>query len=258
MKLSNELTGSAENQEEYGFNLLIEEPPLQVLPSLAEAIGLEAAIIVQQLHYFERRGFGRKVNGVNWIFNTYEEWRKIFPFWSERTIRRMFVDLEKTGLVESCQPEGRMSRRKYYRLNRGVVNLLRKGKVQVPCGQTDRIVSPNWPLPITETTCIESKESKETVSGETASFSAQWKPLQGTKEQKLQRIKPPRDYPTERDFDTFLEQEGLDSITTYRDTLYSDLCDSKWHQWKGDAEKWVRIRDWKAYVRKLDTKIQRF
>ena len=33
-------------------NLLIEEPPLQVLPSLALAVGLNEAIILQQMHYW--------------------------------------------------------------------------------------------------------------------------------------------------------------------------------------------------------------
>jgi hypothetical protein len=32
-------------------SLLIEEPPMQVLPSLAAAIGLEEALFLQQLHY---------------------------------------------------------------------------------------------------------------------------------------------------------------------------------------------------------------
>lgn len=34
--------------------LLIEEPPLQVLPSLAVTIGLNEAIIIQQIHYWLR------------------------------------------------------------------------------------------------------------------------------------------------------------------------------------------------------------
>ena len=33
-------------------NLLINEPPLQVLPSLAAKIGLDNAIFIQQLHYW--------------------------------------------------------------------------------------------------------------------------------------------------------------------------------------------------------------
>lgn len=90
------------------------------------------------------------------------------------------------------------------------------------------------------------------VSSDNVSFSAQWKPDERTKEQKLRAIKPSNNYPSERTFDAFIESEELDGIVEYRPDLYSTLCDHKWHQWKDDLGKWVRIRDWKAYVRALD------
>ena len=36
--------------------LLVDEPPLIVLPSLAVAIGLAEAILLQQIHYWLRQG----------------------------------------------------------------------------------------------------------------------------------------------------------------------------------------------------------
>lgn len=99
-------------------NLLIQEPPLQVLPSLAEEIGLERALILQQLYYLLLdKNNGREVKGRKWIYNTYEEWQKTyFRFWSAITIKRYFIDMERKGYIVSCQPEGKMNRRKYYRL----------------------------------------------------------------------------------------------------------------------------------------------
>lgn len=106
--------------------LLISEPPLQVLPSLARAIGLNEAIVLQQLHWLlkdERNG--TLVNERRWIYNTIPEWReKFFPFWSEDTVMRIFQNLESMFLVDTCQPEGRESRRKYYRLNEGGISKL--------------------------------------------------------------------------------------------------------------------------------------
>ncbi len=123
-------------------SLLIEEPPLQVLPTLAVAVGLEEAIVVQQLHwYFRNPKNGREINGQRWIFNTYASWKKIFPWWSEITIKRIFIRLEGMHIVESCQPEGGISRRKYYRLNYGMINLMRKGKLSLPS-------SPFWRIDI--------------------------------------------------------------------------------------------------------------
>lgn len=250
------------NQAEYGFNLLIEEPPLQVLPSLAEAIGLEEAIVIQQLHYYERKGYGKTVKGMRWIFNTYEEWKKVFPFWSERTIQRIFLRLEGMHLVESCIPEGGISRRKYYRINRGGLNLLRKGKMKKPDSpscQVGTMVVPNMDVPNTKTTYIESKETKETPSrseeGE-PSFPSVWKPRPGDRESKLSRLRPPSSYPSETEFDSFLCSHSLDHIETYKFDLYSLLCQNKWHQWKPELQKWIRIRDWRAYVMALDLHIQ--
>jgi len=98
--------------------LIIEEPPLQVLPSLALVIGLHEAIILQQLHYLLRDPrFGRRIEEKQWIFNTAEDWRwQYFPFWTEKIIRKAMANLSRLNLIETIQPEGRVSRRKYYRI----------------------------------------------------------------------------------------------------------------------------------------------
>lgn len=78
--------------------LLINEPPLQVLPSLAVAIGLNEAIFVQQLHYWLHRVDNER-DGYPWVYNTYEGWLEQFPFWSLSTLRRVAGSLEKSGIV---------------------------------------------------------------------------------------------------------------------------------------------------------------
>lgn len=98
-------------------SLLITEPPLQVLPSLAKAIGLYQAIVLQQIHYLLLgSNNGKVIDGERWIFNTYEEWAGFFPFWDEQAIKRTMLSLERMGMIVSCQPEGGVSRRKYYRI----------------------------------------------------------------------------------------------------------------------------------------------
>lgn len=100
-------------------NLLINEPPLLVLPRLAKAIGLNEAIIVQQLHYWlENPKVGVTRDGFKWVFNTYDEWRENFPFWSIPTIQRTFISLEKRGIVISAQLDAKKhDQKKYYRIN---------------------------------------------------------------------------------------------------------------------------------------------
>ncbi len=83
--------------------LLIPEPPLQVLPSLAVALGLNEAIFLQQLHYLLlHRGHWR--DGRTWYYNTYPEWQTVFPFWSEPTIRRIIKRLEQQALSGAPRP----------------------------------------------------------------------------------------------------------------------------------------------------------
>lgn len=78
--------------------LLINEPPLQVLPSLAVAIGLNEAIFLQQLHYWLR--ISKHVHDDRvWVYNTYDGWREQFPFWSVPTLRRVVTSLRNANLI---------------------------------------------------------------------------------------------------------------------------------------------------------------
>jgi DNA-binding PadR family transcriptional regulator len=100
------------------MRLLIDEPPLQVLPSLATAIGLNKAIVLQQLHYWLQTS-SHQIEGKKWIYNTYEEWRKQFPFWSEKTIKRTFRELEKDGLIVTTTKfnKSKFDKTKWYTIN---------------------------------------------------------------------------------------------------------------------------------------------
>lgn len=78
--------------------LLIDDYPIQVLPKLAKEIGLNEAIILQQIHYWVNNSKHKK-NGRYWIYNSYKEWESQFPFWSNVTIRRTISSLEKQKLL---------------------------------------------------------------------------------------------------------------------------------------------------------------
>ena len=78
--------------------LLINESPLQVLPTLAIRIGLNEAIFLQQLHYFLSLSKHEK-DGRRWIYNSSADWQAIFPFWSAPTIRRVIASLEEQKLI---------------------------------------------------------------------------------------------------------------------------------------------------------------
>ncbi len=123
----------------------------------------------------------------------------------------------------------------------------------------ERVVSPRdyGSLPGRPEPSVEpsrSKETKATVANRPV-FSPLWKPIQGTKEQKLAWLKVPKSYPSEQEFEDFLNDEGLDSISAYRPDLYSELCNAKWHHWMDEPQRWERIINWRKFVEGLDLAI---
>jgi hypothetical protein len=83
-------------------SLLIERSPLQVIPALAVAIGLEEAIVIQQIHYWldKNRETGKYnthyKDNAWWCWNTVEEWQETnFPFWSVSTVYRILKRLRE-------------------------------------------------------------------------------------------------------------------------------------------------------------------
>lgn len=235
--------------------LLIQEPPLQVLPTLACRIGLNEALVLQQLHYLLRDPrHGKRIAEHQWIFNTYEQWvANYFPFWSVRTMERTFASLSKMKLVICCQPEGRISRRKYYRIDFDAL-----AKIPDPAKLADSM-PPKRRIPITKTTV--QRESKETSpvgdAGVFPEIEAIWKPISSSKAQQLKGIRTPRGIPSERQFEEFIADEGLDHIGMGKGgDLYARLSDQKWHHW-AFKRVWRPINDWRAYVRALDAKMER-
>ena len=102
-------------------SLLLDEPPLIVLPSLAIRVGLESAIVLQQLHYFIKINFKANRNiydGRPWVYNSYTGWQSIFPFLSTKTIQRIFANLKKSGIVVTGNyNKSAMDRMKWYTIN---------------------------------------------------------------------------------------------------------------------------------------------
>jgi DNA-binding PadR family transcriptional regulator len=102
-----------------------------VRPEFEKAVGHRPAIALQQLSWLlAQEKFGVELgDGRRYIYNTYAQWKSAyFENWSIPTIKRVFTSLEKGGWVDSKQPEGRRSRRKYYTLSPEGINLIRSAQ----------------------------------------------------------------------------------------------------------------------------------
>jgi uncharacterized phage protein (TIGR02220 family) len=105
--------------------LATKENPLVILPSLAMKIGLREAIILQQINYWLTKKGAHVIEGRRWTYDTYKEWQKQFPFWSETTIKRSFLNLEKQGLLISGNWNAlKMDKTKWYTINYEKLELL--------------------------------------------------------------------------------------------------------------------------------------
>lgn len=124
--------------------LLLDEHPLMVMPNLAKAIGLNEAIVLQQIHYWNE--MNKKTNnnfkdGYYWTFNSYDGWCEQFPFWSEHTIRRAINNLEKMGLlIAGNYNKLKIDRTKWYRIDYEKLDKWDKN----PCGQNGQVDIAKW------------------------------------------------------------------------------------------------------------------
>lgn len=113
------------------MNLLYIDRPLVINPALAEKIGLNEAIVLQQMHYWlDKTTSGREHDGKTWIYNTYEQWAEQFPFWSESTIKRIINSLKNKGLIKVKQLNKQThDRTNYYTIAYESANLFDSAKM---------------------------------------------------------------------------------------------------------------------------------
>ena len=98
-------------------NLLIDDYPILVLPTLATEIGLNESIVLQQMHYWLKKS-NHNYDGRHWIYNSFPEWQKHFPFWSVMTIKRAVYSLEKQNLLYvGNYNKAKFDKTKWYSIN---------------------------------------------------------------------------------------------------------------------------------------------
>jgi len=89
---------------------------------LAKLIGLNEAIVLQQVHYcLENNRMANKKyhEGRYWEDNSIRAWKESnFEFWSFETVKRTFAKLEKKGLLISANfNKQKLDKTKWYSIN---------------------------------------------------------------------------------------------------------------------------------------------
>lgn len=86
---------------------------------LAHVIGLEESIVFSQVHYWIRKS-GKNISNSSflWIYNSFDDWKKQFSYWSLSKIKRIFYSLEKKGILISKKINShKWNHTKWYSLN---------------------------------------------------------------------------------------------------------------------------------------------
>ena len=106
-------------------SLLINEPPLQVLPSLAVALkNINEAVMLQQVQYWLSRS-NNEFEGRKWIYNTIDEWQNQFPWLTERAVRDRFNSLIEKGIILTANfNKAKFDRTKWYSIDYDKLNSL--------------------------------------------------------------------------------------------------------------------------------------
>ncbi|MEK5444735.1 MULTISPECIES: DnaD domain-containing protein [unclassified Fredinandcohnia] len=106
-------------------NILLNERPIIVVPTLAKLLGTNESIILQQIHYWLQRSKHIKLNR-KWVYLTYDQLVEQIPFLSKSTIRRTILKLENKGYLTSQNFNRlKLDKTKWYSINYENLNELK-------------------------------------------------------------------------------------------------------------------------------------
>lgn len=98
---------------------LLDDKFISYYPGLARRIGVHAAILAQAIYSLQdpEKSFGRDVNGIRWIFNTYSQWADLTGL-TVKQVEHATRSLEALGVVVSfISDDPQDNRLKFYRVD---------------------------------------------------------------------------------------------------------------------------------------------
>jgi len=82
--------------------VLFNKNPIVIDRCLAELVGLNDAIVLQQIHYWLEKNKENEINFKNdryWTYNPVSKWQESIPFLSDNAVRRALEGLRKKSLL---------------------------------------------------------------------------------------------------------------------------------------------------------------
>lgn len=119
--------------------MILPEPPLTLMPSLAVAIGLNEGLVLQQLYWLTTTQTVSQIGtpeSEGWIKGGAGRWQRWFRWWSGDTIERIFASLQQKGLLEKRQEKAGVPC--WWRLSSAALELIANPKTRL-------VDSPRYP-----------------------------------------------------------------------------------------------------------------
>lgn len=118
---------------------------------IAQEYGVEEAVFLHNLYWWIRKNEanGRHCyDGRSWTYNSTKAFAKLFPFWTEKQIRRIVKKLENRGVlyVGNYNEKG-FDRTQWYALDESIFQMYGTGG---SCAQTGKCICPNGQMEVTK------------------------------------------------------------------------------------------------------------
>lgn len=105
-------------------------------PEIAKLIGIDEAVMLENIHFWvkKNRANGRNIiHGRAWTYNSMAAFSELFPFWSEKQIRRILNSLKDRGLIQTgCFNKEKRDRTLWYTVTEAGFLLFQNGEMQLP------------------------------------------------------------------------------------------------------------------------------
>ncbi|URN83509.1 hypothetical protein [Acetobacterium wieringae] len=116
--------------------------------AIAQELGVSAAIVVQNLQFWIKKNEANDKHfhdGRYWTFNSIKAWKDLFPFWSDRQIRKILDDLISKGIIiKGNYNELKYDRTLWYAFTDYGISILHNCQMKVPdlSNRSDKNVEP--------------------------------------------------------------------------------------------------------------------
>lgn len=231
--------------------LLINESPLQVLPSLAVALGnINEAIILQQIQYWLKNPKSGRLgdDGRKYIRDTVSEWNTQFPWLTERAIKTRLKSLKDKGIILTANlNKSKYDRTNWYSIDYDALNKL----MQMHSEETSPSKVKEIPDQKGRNFPIKSEETSQPIPKTSSKTSSETSPKKSSSSKDEQSIpyKQIIDYLNQKtgkkfEYTTKKYQKLIRARWNKGATLddFKKVIDNKALDWQGDKVMWPYMR----------------